>query len=63
MKTPPKITKTRQSYDIKYMKPVVMSSFSFFKINSRILSDLSVIVMENIVEGELCVLASYDASI
>lgn len=43
------------------MKPAVINSFPLFKINSRVLSDLSVIVIENVVEGELCILASYDA--
>lgn len=37
------------------MKPVVMNSFPFLKINSKILSDLSVVVVENVVGGELCV--------
>lgn len=55
-----KITATRKSYNIKYMKPIVMNSFLFFffLINDRILAVLSVIVVENAVEGELCVLAS-----
>lgn len=56
-----KITATRKSYNIKYMKPIVMNSFLFFfffLINDRILTVLSVIVVENAVEGELCVLAS-----
>lgn len=55
-----KITATRKSYNIKYMKPIVMNSFLFFffLINDRILAVLSVIVVENAVDGELCVLAS-----